>query len=296
MNPKYPIYIISKNRYKVRKTSDVLDKMGVPHYLVVEEQEYGLYRDALKTNGIQHAKLLILDKKYQDEYDPCTDDDWKSNGPGAARNFCWDHSISIGASFHWVMDDNITGFGRVNRNRYARVNTGTIFRMSEDFVDRYENIGLAGFQYFMFMVFKDKRPAFVKNTRIYSCLLIRNDIPFRWRGRYNEDTDLSLRVLKGGWCTIQFNAFIQEKMTTQTLKGGNTEDFYAYEGTLNKSKMLAEMHPDVAKVTWKYGRWHHYVDYSPFKKTKLIKKKNLVIPKGNNEYGLKKVTRKVDAR
>jgi len=28
--------------------------------------------------------------------------------------------------------------------------------------------------------------------------LIRNDIPYRWRAKYNEDTDLSLRVLKDG--------------------------------------------------------------------------------------------------
>ena len=129
----------------------------------------------------------------------------------------------------------------------------------------------------------------MKNTRIYSCLLIRNDIPHRWRGRYNEDTDLSLRVLKDGWCTIQFNAFSQDKMATQTIKGGNTDEFYAYEGTVNKSKMLAEMHPDVAKVMWKYGRWHHYGDYSGFKSNKLIRKKDLVIPSGNNEYGLQKV-------
>ena len=45
MNPEYPVYIISKNRYKVRQTSDALELMGVPHYLVVEEQEYGLYKD-----------------------------------------------------------------------------------------------------------------------------------------------------------------------------------------------------------------------------------------------------------
>ena len=48
-------------------------------------------------------------------------------------------------------------------------------------------------------------PAFVKNTRIYSTLLISNNCKHRWRGRYNEDTDICLRVLKDGDCTIQFN-------------------------------------------------------------------------------------------
>ena len=55
--------------------------------------------------------------------------------------------------------------------------------------------------------------------------------------------------------------------------------------------MLVEEHPDVARLTWRYGRWHHYVDYSGFKRNKLIKKKNLNIPKGNNEYGLVKVVK-----
>ena len=289
MNPEYPVYIISKGRYEIRQTSDALELMRVPHYIVVEEQEYSLYSEALKANEIEYATLLILDKKYQREYDPCSQDKSKPNGSGAARNFCWDHSIKLGATSHWLLDDNIRDFGRVNRNRYARVRTGTIFRIAEQFVDRYENIAISGFQYFMFMVFKDTRPAFVKNTRIYSCLLIRNDIPYRWRGRYNEDVDLSLRVLKDGWCTIQFNAFIQNKSTTQTMKGGNTDSIYTF-GTLEKSKMIARLHPDVARVTWRYGRWHHYVDYLPFKKNKLIKKQGLEIFASNNEYGLKKIT------
>ena len=85
----------------------------------------------------------------------------------------------------------------------------------ENFVDRYDNIAIAGLNYSKFCKESDKTPAFVMNTRIYSFLLIRNDIPYRWRGRYNEDTDLSLRVLKDGWCTIQFNSFLAGKATTQ---------------------------------------------------------------------------------
>lgn len=117
-----------------------------------------------------------------------------------------------------------------------------------------------------------------------------NSSPYRWRGRYNEDTDLSLRVLKDGLCTIQFNAFLQGKVTTQRMRGGNSEVFYDDEGTKPKSEMIEELHPDVAKVVWKYNRWHHHVDYKPFRTNKLIKKQGLVIPKGVNEYGMKLVS------
>ena len=234
MNPSNPIYIVSKGRWDTRLTSKALEKMKVPYYIIVEQHEYENYAAM-----IDPLKVLVLPIHYLDEYDTCDDlGESKGKGPGAARNYAWDHSISIGAKWHWVMDDNIASFNRLNRNLMVKVESGAIFAASEDFVDRYENIGIAGFNYDFFAKAKEKLPPYVLNTRIYSCLLIKNDIPYRWRGRYNEDTDLSLRALKDGYCTIQFNAFLQEKATTQTMVGGNTDEFYAVEGTLPKSKMI----------------------------------------------------------
>ena len=116
-------------------------------------------------------------------------------------------------------------------------------------------------------------------------------MPYRWRGRYNEDTDLSLRMLKDGYCTVQFNFLLQGKMGTQQLKGGNTEEFYANEGTKNKSQMLEDMHPDVASVVYKFGRWHHHVDYTPFKNNKLKRKEGIIIPDNNDNYNIIKITK-----
>lgn len=119
--------------------------------------------------------------------------------------------------------------------------------------------------------------------------MINNEIPFRWRARYNEDVDLSLRVLKGGWCTAQFNAFLVDKATTLRVKGGNTEELY--EGgaaKLEKSEMIARLHPDVAKVSWKFNRWHHHVDYRGFRKNYLQKVENVEYPK-DPEFGMKLV-------
>lgn len=282
MNPKYPIYIVSKGRWESRLTSKALEKMGVPYYIVVEESEQDQYASV-----IDLARILVLPKMYLDQYDTCDDlGDSKSKGPGAARNFCWAHSIGLGAERHWVMDDNIEAFGRLNRNLYVMVSSGTILRCAEDFVDRYENVAVAGLNYEFFAKAKTVIPPFVLNTRIYSCLLIKNDITYDWRGRYNEDTDLSLRVLKDGLCTVQFNAFLQQKAATQTMKGGNTKEFYEHEGTKAKSQMIEDLHPDVAKVVWKFNRWHHQVNYKPFKKNKLIRKPDITIPEGINNYGM----------
>lgn len=282
MNPQFPIYIVSKGRWQSRLTVKALEAMGVPFRVIIEEQEFDKYASV-----IDKSKLLILPKKYQDEYDTFDLLGYeKSKGPGAARNFAWDHSISEGHAWHWVMDDNIDAFHRLNRNIKAEVTSGTVLKIMEDFVLRYKNIAIAGPNYYSFCKSVDKVPAYVLNTRIYSVLLIRNDIPYRWRGRYNEDTDLSLRVLKDGWCTLQFNAFLCGKVTTQRMSGGNTEVFYKNEGTKPKSQMLADMHPDEAKVVWKFNRWHHQVDYKPFKKNALIKKEGLEIKDGIDNYGM----------
>ena len=284
-NPQFPLYIPTKGRADSRLTAKALEEMNVPFRLVIEDQEYKTYADV-----IDKSKLLVLDKKYQDDYDTCDDlGSTKSKGPGAARNFIWDHSISEGYKWHWVMDDNIKLFRRWNKNKRYKCYDGTPFKVMEDFVLRYENIAMAGPNYSFFVIDKwgHNYGAFTVNTRIYSCNLIRNDVPFRWRGRYNEDTDLSLQMLKAGWCTVQFNAFLQEKTNTQVLKGGNTEAFYAKEGTIPKSQMQVRLHPDVSKLVWRYGRWHHHVNYNKFKReNKLIKKKDIQIKQGINNYGL----------
>ena len=287
MSPNYPLYIVSKNRWQKerRLTSQALHKMGVPHYIVVEGSQADEYRRAVDST----ASILVLDSQYQRDYDTCDDlGDTKSKGPGPARNYAWDHAISSGAQWHWVMDDNILEFYRLNHNMKARCLSGSFWRAMEDFAGRYENVLMAGPHYEMFAPRKVKVPPFVLNTRIYSCNLIRNDAPYRWRGRYNEDTDLSLRMLKDGWCTIQFNAFLQKKITTQKIPGGNTEEFYAKEGTEAKSRMQVALHPDVSRRVWRFGRCHHYVDYKPFQKNRLKRKPGLEIS-GQNEYGMKLV-------
>lgn len=275
-NPRCPVYVISKGRWEARLTSKALDRMNVPYHIVIEPQEYDRYAAV-----IDPAKIYVLP--------------FSNLGQGSipARNWVWEHSISVGAEWHWILDDNIYYFSRLNQNRKLKVQSGVTFKAIENFVDRYSNIAIAGMQYFMFASQKTQMPPFILNTRIYSCILIRNDLPYRWRGRYNEDTDLSLRALKGGWCTVLFNAFLARKQQTMTAKGGNTEELYKLngqaDGRLLMAQSLQQQHPDVVKITRKWGRWQHQVDYRPFKSNKLIRKPGVVIPDGVDNYGMKLV-------
>ena len=121
-------------------------------------------------------------------------------------------------------------------------------------------------------------PPFRLNTRIYSCILIDNAIPFRWRGRYNEDTDLSIRVLKAGLCTVLFNAFLCKKMPTLKMVGGNTDELYAGNGRLRMAESLRDQHPDIVSITEKWGRPQHHVDYRIFRRNKLVPKPDAATP------------------
>ena len=287
---RYPIYVISKGRAEKCYTSRFLTQMEVKHFVVCEPSEYADYKAHVEN---QYATLLQLDMSYKDRYDTCDDVGPEfPKGSGPARNFVWDDSVKRGAKWHWIMDDNATeGFHWFWHNVKVKCRTGALLAACEDFVDRYENIGQFGLNYKMFVTMDAYHAPFTMNTRIYSCILNRNDIvgkdgkPYRWRARFNEDTDLSLRILKDGWCTVLANWALFGKSTTMKVKGGNTTSIYV-NGTKEKSEMIARLHPDVAKVVWKFHRWHHEVDYSVFKQELKLKEGVVPVP-GENNYGMR---------
>jgi hypothetical protein len=134
MNPTYPIYIISKGRAQSRQTSRMLEKAATPYRIVIEPQEYDQYAAV-----IDPRKILVLP--------------FSNLGQGSipARNWVWEHSLSEGAARHWILDDNIGGLSYFTQNQRHYLRTSAGFVAMEAFVDRYENIALAGPQYDFFM-------------------------------------------------------------------------------------------------------------------------------------------------
>ena len=276
---KYPIYIISKGRWEHRHTVKALQKLGAGWRIVVEPQEYEHYAAVIDSRQILTLPFSNL-----------------GQGSIPARNWVWEHSLQEGHKRHWILDDNIRDFYRLHNNLKVRLDSPVTFKAIEDFVDRYENLKIAGMNYELLVPRKAKCPPITFNTRIYSCILLENKCRHRWRGRYNEDTDLSLRILKDGDCSALFNAFLCDKQATMTMKGGNTDELYRqdkeFDGRLEMAKSLARQHPDVTKITRKWGRWQHHVDYRPFKKNKLIRRTDIdwsAIEGTTNNYGMKLV-------
>lgn len=271
---KYPIFVVSKGRYepKLWHSSTRLTQMCVKHYLVVEPQEYELYA---KNFINPFVKIITMDLEYKKNYDVFSNiGNTNSVGPGAVRNFCIDLARSWGFKYCHIWDDNIDGTNYWFRGHRLLNRSEEMFASLEEFVERYDNVPLAGFNYMSFCVNGSRVPAFTINRRIYSMIMIETSGNWYFRGRYNEDTDLSLRVLKENLCTIQFNLFLGEKLTTQRVKGGNTDEFYTNDegGTVPKTQMLYDMHPDVTKVVYKFGRIHHQVNYEGF--TQKLKRVN----------------------
>jgi len=146
---------------------------------------------------------------------------------------------------------------------------------AEEFTDRYENVFVSGFNYENFVTKSTVKP-FVINTKVYSGILLKNNMPFRWRLKYNEDVDLSLQILHNKFCTIQFNAFLIDKVSTIVkMEGGNQSELYknnAYEKKVLKAKSLEKIWPQYAKTVYKFNRPHHHISWKKHFKHPLIKK------------------------
>ena len=296
ISPKYPIYVITKGRWEKTLTIDTLEEMGIDFNICVEPDEYDNY---ISNPKIDKNKVIKLPENFSE----------RKQGGIPVRNFVWQHSVDNGHKKHWIIDDNIDGFYRWNENIQKRVKDGVVFRVMEDYSDMWENLGLTSCQYASFVPGIDTgRGAVIRNTRTYSCILINTELldkrlEERWRGTYNEDTDLTLRVLSTkDLCTANFNAILSGKQTTGTMKGGNTTTIYEFgedkqenakfTGLQKKFDELKENWGDIIKFTnkkHKDGRPHHHISYTKLFKQPLILKEGIKREPKVNNYNMKLV-------
>lgn len=274
---KYPVYIVSKGRADRPLTARMFLEDGVDFKILVEPQEYDDYK---KT--IPEEKIMVLP--------------FSNLGVGSypARNHAWEDSISKGFERHWLFDDNIYRARRINKGKKIPINSGLALKIAEDFTDRYENIGITAFNY-QYMVIpgsSDKKP-FYLNVHAYSCMLMLNDVKYRWRLKYNEDVDLNLQYLHNGYCTVLLNALVMDKVSTVSkMKGGNQTELYKGNATSKKvlkAKSLEQVWPQYAKTVVRFNRPHHYVDWKKHFKQPLIRRADVdfdSLPKVD-DYGMK---------
>ena len=257
---KYPIYIISKGRWENAQTAKFLLKEDIPFTIAVEPQEYQSYCDSVGRNNV--AKLPFSNL---------------GQGSYPARNWCWEDSIQRGFSKHFLFDDNIRGFKRLNHGKREKCEAVPALVSLQNFTERYSNIGISGYNYMYFVTKETKKP-FSLNTHVYSGMLINNALRYRWRMKYNEDVDLCLQALDNKWCTILFNAFLIDKTSTVIkMKGGNQDELYKnndHDKKVLKSKSLQMVWPQYVKMVQRFGRPHHQVSWQKFFKHSLKRERN----------------------
>ena len=232
---KYPIYVPSKGRADVKLTTKALDDVDLVYYVFVVPQD----ADAYLKEYNKH-QVVVMKKDNQ--------------GIGYVRNACKEHSISIGADYHWQVDDNIKDFRVREDGKNVVKNTRNVFAAAEHYMSHFDNIGIGSLSHTIF--------AFAKNTHVsinrqaYSCVLVNNSLNIWYRHDCIEDTDYSLQVLDKGYCTILFNKLLMGKAATGQYKGGNTDTVHAGDGRLIRSKKLQEYWPGAFKLVKKKERWH----------------------------------------
>jgi len=249
---EYPIYIISKGRSFNPLTANNFEKANIDYYIAVEPQEAD---DYIKVLG-KH-RILVLP--------------FSNLGLGSypARNYCWEHSKSIGYKYHWLFDDNILFWMKwINGKRIKYFDLNIALLYVESFVNK-NNIDIGGFEEPNFVVKAPNKP-FKLNCHVYSAMLIKNELPYRWRLKYNEDVDLCLQVLHNGGTTASCVYYMANKVSTaDKMKGGNQSELYNGNDPkkkLLKSKMLQAQWPQYAKTVIRFNRIHHFVDWKIFKK------------------------------
>lgn len=276
LRPRYPIFIPSLGRAQKCVSADMFIKDEIPFKLVVQPDQVKAYAERY---GIENILVLPEDGK----------------GLVYARNWIKDYSVAQGDERHWQFDDDIKYFDRLYRGHRIPCASNIAVSIIEDFVDRYENVAIASPNSSFFIVSNETTnsqwPPFYLNSRCYTCFLMMNSLPNRWRFRYNEDTDMSLQVLADGWCTMLINHFLIHTPETMTDEGGQT-DIYVADGRLKMARELERVWPGVVKTSRRWGRPQHVVA-SAWRKfdNKLIKKKGVSVAPGVDNYGMELKTK-----
>ena len=265
--PRYPVYVPSRGRVIFGRLPPLLVRDGVPFRLVVEPPEFDAY--AARYGADRVIRLPFAD----------------AGSVVPARNFIKDHAIAAGFAWHWQIDDNIYAVLRWYRGRRIYVNAGVALRVVEEFADRYENLAIAGLNYDTFS--RGDAPPFFLNDRVYSCTLVNNAIPHRWRGVYNEDADLCLQVLSAGWCTALINAFMVRKPETMAVRGGNTDAIYRGDGRLKMARALERLWPGVVKTDRRWHRPQHVIDWGRFRTPLRLRDGVDLAALPPNEFGMR---------
>ena len=246
------IYIPSKGRASTCLTAQILKRDGIKFNLVIEPQDLKDYLEHYSKD-----EIVVMKKD--------------NGGIAYARNFCKQTSISRGEKEHWQIDDNIKNFRIREGNKNVVADSKDVLYPAEEYFHKYKNVSMVCLRHMMYAWSQKTEVSY--NQCMYTAFMMKNNVPCLFRDKTVEDADFTLQVLMTGECTVIFNKLLMEKVTTEVMKGGNTEIEYSGDRRLIRCLGLCKQWPGGFKVIYKNGKpkVHPRRVWSRFKRRPVLK-------------------------
>lgn len=245
----WPIYVASKGRQQALRVP-----IRLPVSVVVEPQDRAGY-EALWPE----MDFLTLPENDQ--------------GLAYVRNWIHHHACMQGHPWYWMLDDDISGFYRIDNRRAVRCEPVEALMATQRLAMRYELVGQAALEYRQ-LAWAATAPAL--NSYADVCVAINaklaGHIKFRQETDLKVDRDFTLRILSAGLWTVRNTRYAFSAPENGTNRGG-LADAYATEGREEASAIaLAKLWPGVVKVQRKRNnRVDAIINWRMFKVREVVK-------------------------
>ena len=276
---KCKINVVSYNRSnEYGRTHILLTKLKINHYLFIEPSQEEDYK---KWFNPSYCELIVYNKDLSK----------LKMGSTPGRNYIMDYWRDKKEKFIWILDDNIKNFYRFNQGLKKEIETEIIFSSVENYVLNCDNVVMGSHNFNPFITQGDLRPCIIKNSKMYSCILVDITKGLKFEHRHQEDNFISVQLLQNGYCSLCFNHILYNKNTSGKDKGGNREGIYKcnngntdgngykerfeyFESTLKDyiEKKLITLKPDtpfekffIRDYTMKSKEYHSKINYKMLK-------------------------------
>lgn len=258
------VYIISKGRPQCR-TAKTLVNMGYPGkwFIVCGTNDETLQE--YKKNWGHH--VLTFDFEEQIKSTDTLDNfgfEQKASGACPVRNATMKISQQRGELRHWQFDDDYNDFRRISDDfsKMCRFDSG------REFEEWLFNLAKLGHKAKMRNIgFPPGSDTYVDNAFTFSGRVFNahnlhstDDLFVTWVGRMNDDTINAINVWRSGGYEMSIRAMNMTMPNTQSVEGGLSE-MYIADGTVRKSAYPILVAPCAAKLTIKFGRYHHRIEW-----------------------------------
>lgn len=287
---RYNIYIPSYNRAGMKLTAYNLSELFHMDnwYLAIDPTQFDEYSKhySLKHLIVREPRFKSV-KRFNIGATGQTPD--YTHGTTGIYNSLLYFSRSLGEDKFWTMDDDFVcmamkaaiGDKKIaddlpyDKMRYYRCSKllekygfsmKEFLRDIEDLSLKVRNHGFVGLEKFG-QVFNSP-VEWRLGTRVYSFYLTNNRTLIDHFGTQNNDVITSMELSKLGFVNMLLEGITYNSMDTQA--GGGLTETYQEFGTLEKGKCLVRTQPNYAKISYRFNRIHHTVDYSKLKRQRLV--------------------------